>query len=83
MKQPDPTPKLTTEELEFVEPTHSIIRRKAFEQAARRLDLFVAQYVSEVKNDIGGVIGYTLSLDIDQTRELWNLFAKSEEQADG
>lgn len=33
----------------------------------------VTDNLEEVKNDIGGVLGYTVSLDIEQTRKLMNI----------
>lgn len=32
----------------------------------------ITDNVEEVRNEVGGVIGYTLSLNAEQTRALWN-----------
>lgn len=38
-----------------------------------RLNTFLESNVAEVKNQIGGVIGYNLHLSAEQTKELWDL----------
>lgn len=40
-----------------------------------RMDManrIITDNVEEVRNHVGGVIGYTLSLNAEQTRALWN-----------
>ena len=53
---------------------------KGFEDGWRlsrsKIKTLLTDKVEEVKNDIGGVIGYTLNLDADETQEL---FKKLEE----
>ena len=44
----------------------------------RRAELFIRDHVSEVTNNIGGVVGYELHLDEHDTKTLWDLLTQDQ-----
>lgn len=47
--------------------------------ALSRISNFVTDNVTEVKNNIGGVVGYELNLNQDETAVLWDLVDEATE----
>lgn len=48
-------------------------RCERLEKALEAIRILVTDQVEEVHNRIGGTVGYTLTLDEEQTRLLWGL----------